>query len=99
MVIKMAPPLIVLIAASPTYPPRAAAVAVLPPGRAMNNAITTVIVTANVRPVTTCNAGPRNQGRHPRRRSGREVFWAAPRGLMGPDLLLRVSAADRSGPR
>src|SRR5215468_2612518 len=60
MVIKMAPPLIVLIAASPTYPPKAAAVAVLPPGRAMNNSNTTVIVTANARPVTTCNAGPRN---------------------------------------
>src|SRR5215469_1611412 len=56
----MAPPLIVLIAASPTYPPKATAVAALPPGRAMNNAITTVIVTANARPITAFNAGPRN---------------------------------------
>src|SRR5262249_3023263 len=35
MASKMAPPLIVLIAASPTNPPNATAVAALPPGRAM----------------------------------------------------------------
>src|SRR5262249_58184774 len=59
MVIKMALPLSGLIAVGATYPPKATAVAVLPPGRAMNSAITTVIVTANPRPITTGNAGPR----------------------------------------
>src|SRR5262249_57836838 len=60
IVIKMALPLIGLIAVGATYPPKATAVAVLPPGRAMNSAITTVIVTANPRPITTGNAGPRD---------------------------------------
>ena len=60
IVIKMAPPLIMLIAASPAYPPKATVVAVLPPGRAMNSAITTVIVTTNARPLMTSNAGPRS---------------------------------------
>src|SRR6516165_4275462 len=57
---RMAPPLIVLIAASPTYPPKAAAVAALPPGRMTNSEITAVIVTTNVKPTMACNAGPRN---------------------------------------
>src|SRR5262249_35949379 len=60
IVIKMALPLIGLIAVGATYPPKVTAVAVLPPGRAMNSAITTVIVTANPRPITTGNAGPRD---------------------------------------
>jgi hypothetical protein len=54
--IKMAPPLIMLIAASPANPPKATAAAALPRGQAMNNAITTVIDTKKARPTTTINA-------------------------------------------
>src|SRR5262249_57301237 len=60
IVIKRALLLMGLIAAGAKSPPKATAVAVLPPGRAMNSAITTVIVTAKPRPITTGNADPRD---------------------------------------
>ena len=62
----MAPRLMVLIAAGPTNPSKATAVAALQPGQAMNKAITTVIVTTNAKPMTTVSesvttwAGPRS---------------------------------------
>ena len=56
--IKIAPPLIVLIAASPTYPPMATAVSALPPGRAMNEGFSPASPGVSVVPLACSAACP-----------------------------------------